>query len=126
VAGERIAAFLAASEKKVRRELDGVARYVDVRSFVTRALSGRRRAANGASRRLRGGRGARRGDVKILGSGGVKTTGKYRSDRRNRGASAPAIRAAPYADRAGIEVEPLDSRGASSPARGRSIRPRSI
>ncbi|MET0595362.1 MAG: TIGR03960 family B12-binding radical SAM protein, partial [Polyangiaceae bacterium] len=34
---ERVAALLAASEHKVRREIDGLAKYVDVRSYVTGA-----------------------------------------------------------------------------------------
>jgi radical SAM family uncharacterized protein/radical SAM-linked protein len=106
---ERIDAFLAASERKVRREIDGVARYVDVRSFVTGARLGGDEARRCSQRAgFIGDVVLVEADVKILGSGGVKTTEIVQAIAETPELPHRAIRAAVYADRAGIEVDPLD------------------
>jgi radical SAM family uncharacterized protein/radical SAM-linked protein len=107
--------FLQAPERKVRREIEGLAKYVDVRSYVTRArvrggdattggdaLAGARRAG------LIGDFTAIEVDVKILGSGGVKTVEIVEAVTDHPGLPHRAIRTAMYAERAGIEVDPMN------------------
>ncbi len=101
--------FLLAPDHKVRREIEGLAKYVDVRSFVTRA-----RVAGDDARSLV----ARAGlvgdftvlevDVKILGSGGVKAVEIVEAITLDPGLPHRAIRTALYAERAGIEVDPMN------------------
>jgi radical SAM-linked protein len=106
---ERIERFLATNESKVRREIDGIARYVDVRSFVTRARLGGEDARRSARRAgFVGDAVLLEADVKILGSGGVKTTEIVEAIAQTSELPHRAIRTALYADRAGIEVDPLD------------------
>ena len=100
--------FLSAPEWKVRREIDGLAKYVDVRSFVTGARMGGIDAAREIARAgLLGDLAVVEVDVKILGSGGVKAaeiaeaiTGEHAFPHR-------AIRADLYAERDGARIDPL-------------------
>jgi radical SAM-linked protein len=101
--------FLSAPEHKVRREIEGLAKYVDVRSYVTRA-----RVAGDDARSFVGRAGLvgdltiLEVDVKILGSGGVKTVEIVEAITEEAGLPHRAIRTALYAERAGIEVDPMN------------------
>jgi radical SAM-linked protein len=101
--------FLEAPEKKIRRELDGLAKYVDVRSFVTAARLGDDHARESARRAgFVGDFALLEVDVKILGSGGVKTNEIVEAITDGSGLAHRAIRTALYADKGGIEIDPLD------------------
>jgi hypothetical protein len=105
----RVEDFLRASEHKVRREVKGLAKYVDVRSYVTRARVGgedARRAVRRAG--LVGDFTVLEVDVKILGSGGVKTVEIVEAITGNANVPHRSIRDRLYSERAGIEVDPMD------------------
>jgi radical SAM-linked protein len=100
--------FLAASEWKVRREIDGLAKYVDVRSYVTGARIGGRSAAEEMARAgLLGDLATVEVDVKLLGSGGVKATEIAEAITGERDFPHRAVRAALYAERDGARIDPL-------------------
>ncbi len=105
---ERVRAFIGASECKVRRQIDRLAKYVDVRSFVTRAAIGGEDATKQV--RLAGVLGdlvVLEVDVKILGSGGVKAVEIVEAITGDAAFAHRAIRAALYAERDGNPVDPL-------------------
>jgi radical SAM family uncharacterized protein/radical SAM-linked protein len=105
---EKVGTFLETSEKKVRRDLDGLAKYVDVRSFVTGARVGGDATSQDARRAgFVGDLAFVEVDVKILGSGGVKTTELVEAITDGAGIPHRAIRTALYADRDGAQVDPL-------------------
>ena len=107
---DRVEAFLETTEHKVRREVDRLAKYVDVRSFVTGAAIGAESAAREV--RLAGVLGdlvVLEVDVKILGSGGVKTVEIVEAITDDAGFPHRAIRAALYGERDGKHVDPLDT-----------------
>jgi len=100
--------FLAVPERKIRRDLDGLAKYVDVRSFVTRARIAGPAARDAIGRAgLVGDLAALEVDVRILGSGGVKTVELVEAILENAGTPHRAIRTALFGEREGLEVEPL-------------------
>ena len=104
-----LARFLASPEHKVRREIEGLAKYVDVRSYVTHASIGGAEAHAEARRAgLVGDLVFLAFDVKILGSGGVKTTELVEAITGDTAFPHRAIRAALYGERDGVRVDPLD------------------
>jgi len=106
---ERIERFLEAPERKVRREIKGLAKYVDVRSFVTGArMSGERAYRDARRAGFIGEFALLEVDAKILGSGGVKTFELVDAITERAGLPHRAIRVALYAERDGSEVDPLD------------------
>jgi radical SAM family uncharacterized protein/radical SAM-linked protein len=106
---DRARAFMAETEHKVRREIDGLAKYVDVRSFVTDAAIGAEHAASEVRRAgVLGDLVVLEVDVKILGSGGVKTAEMVEAITGDAGFAHRAIRAALYGVREGRRIEPLD------------------
>jgi radical SAM family uncharacterized protein/radical SAM-linked protein len=106
---EHVRAFLELPELKVRRELDGLAKLVDVRSFVTGAKLGGPSAAEEVQRAgVLGDLVTLEVDVKILGSGGVKTGEIVQAITGDEGFPFRAIRAALYGERDGTIVDPMD------------------
>jgi radical SAM family uncharacterized protein/radical SAM-linked protein len=106
---DRARAFMTETEHKVRREIDGLAKYVDVRSFVTDLAIGGERAASDVRRAgVLGELVALEVDVKILGSGGVKTAEMVEAISGDAGFHHRAIRVALYGEREGKRIEPLD------------------
>jgi radical SAM family uncharacterized protein/radical SAM-linked protein len=106
------ARFLEAGERKVRRELDGLAKYVDVRSFVTGArMGGEAAAASARHAGFVGDFALLEVDVKILGSGGVKTAEIVEAITEGAGLAHRAIRTALHAVRDGAEIDPMDLAG---------------
>jgi radical SAM-linked protein len=106
---ERIERFLEAPERKVRREIEGLAKYVDVRSYVTGARVAGEHARHDARRAgFIGEFALLEVDVKILGSGGVKTVEIVDAIAEGPGLPHRAIRVALYAERDGAEVDPLN------------------
>jgi radical SAM-linked protein len=100
--------LLAASEWKVRREIEGLAKYVDVRSFVTEArLGGSESLRETARAGLIGDLVVVELDVKLLGSGGVKATELAEAITGEQGFPHRAVRAALYAERDGVRIDPL-------------------
>jgi len=100
--------LLAASEWKVRREIEGLAKYVDVRSFVTGARLGGAEALGETARAgLLGDLAVVELDVKLLGSGGVKATELAEAITGEQGFPHRAVRAALYAERDGARLDPL-------------------
>jgi radical SAM family uncharacterized protein/radical SAM-linked protein len=109
---DRVSSFMDESEHKVRREIDGLAKYVDVRSFVTHAVIGGDAAAREVRRAgVLGDLVILEVDVKILGSGGVKTAEIVEAVTGDAGFAHRAIRAALYAEREGRRIDPLDLAG---------------
>jgi radical SAM family uncharacterized protein/radical SAM-linked protein len=100
--------LLAAPEYKVRREIDGLAKYVDVRFYVTGArmagIEGTRAIARAG---LVGDLAIVEVDVKLLGSGGVKAAEIAEAITGEQGFPHRAIRAALYAERDGVQIDPL-------------------
>jgi radical SAM-linked protein len=104
-----IARFLQAPECKVRREIEGLAKYVDVRSFVNSARLGSDDARAEARRAgLLGDLLLIDVDVKILGSGGVKTNEMVQAFTAASDVPHRAVRTALYGERAGISLDPLN------------------
>ena len=100
--------FLAAPEWKVRREIEGLAKYVDVRSYVTGARLGGLDAAGETARAgLIGDLAVIEVDVKLLGSGGVKAVEIAEAITGEQGFPHRAVRAALYAERDGARIDPL-------------------
>ena len=100
--------FLLAPEWKVRREIDGLAKYVDVRAFVTGARMGGIEAARDTARAgLLGDLAVVEVDVKLLGSGGVKAAEIAEAITGEQAFPHRAIRAAFYAERDGARIDPL-------------------
>jgi radical SAM family uncharacterized protein/radical SAM-linked protein len=100
--------FLATPEWKVRREIEGLAKYVDVRSFVTGARMGGVDAVGEVARAgLVGDLAVIEVDVKLLGSGGVKATEIAEAITGEQAFPHRAVRAALYAERDGTRVDPL-------------------
>jgi hypothetical protein len=100
--------FLAAPEWKVRREIEGLAKYVDVRSYVTGARLGGMDAAGETARAgLIGDLAVIEVDVKLLGSGGVKAVEIAEAITGEQGFPHRAVRAALYAERDGARIDPL-------------------
>jgi radical SAM-linked protein len=106
--GDQVARFLAAQEWKVRREMDGLAKYVDVRSFVTGARLGDGGArAEAAEAGFLGDLAIVEVDVKLLGSGGVKATEIAEAITGDPAFPHRAIRAAMFAEKDGARIDPL-------------------
>ena len=106
--GAAVQRFLAAPEYKVRREIDGLAKYVDVRSFVTGArIAGSEAAEETARAGLVGDLVVVEVDVKLLGSGGVKAVEIAEAITGEHGFPHRAVRAALYAERDGARIDPL-------------------
>jgi radical SAM family uncharacterized protein/radical SAM-linked protein len=106
---DKVARFLDAPDKKIRRELDGLAKYVDVRAFVTSARSGGDEAARSAGHAgFVGNLALLEVDVKILGSGGVKASEIVEAITDGAGLPHRAIRTALYAHTGGVDIDPLD------------------
>jgi len=106
---ESVQRFLEATEWKVRREIEGLAKYVDVRSFVTSARIGGNDAQLEARRAgLVGDLMLIEVDAKILGSGGVKTTEIVHALTGGSDVPHRAVRAALYGERAGVPIDPLN------------------
>jgi radical SAM-linked protein len=100
--------FLAAPEWKLRREIDGLAKYVDVRSFVTGArIAGSEAVEETARAGLVGDLVVVEVDVKLLGSGGVKAVELAEAITGEHGFPHRAIRAGLYAERDGARIDPL-------------------
>jgi radical SAM-linked protein len=100
--------FLALPEWKVRREIEGLAKYVDVRAFVTGARMGGVEAARETAKAgLIGDLAIVEVDVKILGSGGVKAVEIAEAITGEQGFPHRAIRAALYGERDGARLDPL-------------------
>ncbi|HKQ71106.1 MAG TPA: TIGR03936 family radical SAM-associated protein, partial [Polyangiaceae bacterium] len=107
--GEHLDAFLATSELKVRREIEGLAKYVDVRSFVTGARMGDARTLEDTRRAgILGDLAVVEFDVKILGSGGVKTIELAHAITGDASFPHRAIRTALYGEREGVAIDPMD------------------
>ncbi|HMI88479.1 MAG TPA: TIGR03936 family radical SAM-associated protein, partial [Polyangiaceae bacterium] len=99
--------LLAAQEWKVRREIEGLAKYVDVRSYVTDArMAGVDARREIACAGLVGDLVIVEVDVKLLGSGGVKAA-EIAEAITEEGFPHRAVRAALYAERDGVRVDPL-------------------
>jgi hypothetical protein len=106
--GDQVARFLAAQEWKVRREIDGLAKYVDVRSFVTGARLGDIAAREEAARTgFLGDLAIVEVEVKLLGSGGVKATEIAEAITGDQAFPHRAIRAAMFAEKDGTRIDPL-------------------
>jgi radical SAM-linked protein len=106
--GDQVARFLAAQEWKVRREMDGLAKYVDVRSFVTGARMGDGGAREEAARAgFLGDLAIVEVDVKLLGSGGVKATEIAEAITGDQAFPHRAIRSAMFAEKDGARIDPL-------------------
>ena len=100
--------FLAAPEWKVRREIEGLAKYVDVRAYVTGArIAGVDAAREIARAGLVGDLAVVEVDVKLSGSGGVKAAEIAEAIVGEHGFPHRAVRAALYAERDGARVDPL-------------------
>jgi radical SAM family uncharacterized protein/radical SAM-linked protein len=105
---DRVAQFLAVPEYKVRREIDGLAKYVDVRSYVTGARLGGAAAASETARAgLVGDLVTVELDVKLLGSGGVKATELAHAITQDPDFPHRAVRAALYVERDGARFDPM-------------------
>src|SRR5262249_35679755 len=107
---ERIARFSECAEHKVRREIGGLAKYVDVRSFVTGIRIGGERAASELARAgFLGDLGAVETSVKILGQGGVPVAESVEALRGAAGIAYRAVGAELYADRSnGEKIDLMD------------------
>jgi len=106
---ERVAAMLAMPEIKVRREVDRLAKYVDVRAFVTDARMGGAQALDEVARAgLMGDLVVVEVHVKILGSGGVKTTELAQALTGDAAFPHRAVRAELYGERDGERIDPFD------------------
>jgi len=106
--GDQVARFLGAQEWKVRREMDGLAKYVDVRSFVTGARIGDGGAREEAARAgFLGDLAIVEVDVKLLGSGGVKATEIAEAITGDQAFPHRAIRSAMFAEKDGARIDPL-------------------
>jgi radical SAM family uncharacterized protein/radical SAM-linked protein len=117
-----VARFLGSSEHKVRRELDGLAKYVDVRAFVSGARMGGSDAQESARRAgFVGDFALLEVDVKVLGSGGVKTAEIVEAITAGSGLTHRAIRTALYGEREGALFDPLNLAALRTP---RSMEPR--
>jgi radical SAM-linked protein len=111
--------LLGASEWKVRREIDGLAKYVDVRSYVTGARMGGVAAVEETARAgLLGDLAVVEVDVKLLGSGGVKAAEIVEAITGEQGFPHRAIRAALYGERDGARVDPLHLEALRRPRTG--------
>jgi radical SAM-linked protein len=108
--------FLSLRECKVRREIDGLAKYVDVRAFVTGArLSGIEAAQETARAGLVGDLAVVEVDVRLLGSGGVKAAEIAHAITGDPAFPHRAIRAGLYAEREGARIDPLDPQALRRP-----------
>jgi radical SAM family uncharacterized protein/radical SAM-linked protein len=112
----RVERFLSSPEWKVRREIDGLAKYVDVRGFVSGARMGGIEAAHETARAgLLGDLAIVEVEVKLLGSGGVKAVEIAEAITGERAFPHRAIRAALYAERDGARIDPLHPRALHRP-----------
>jgi radical SAM family uncharacterized protein/radical SAM-linked protein len=116
--GQAIDRLLAAPEAKVRREIDGLAKYVDVRSYVTGARLAGDRAGEVARAGLLGDLAIFEVEVKILGSGGVKAAELVEAITGDKAFPHHAIRAALYAERGGDRIDPLHLAALRRPRNG--------
>jgi radical SAM family uncharacterized protein/radical SAM-linked protein len=113
---DRLQRFLAAPEWKVRREIEGLAKYVDVRSYVTGARMAFPDAARETARAgLIGDLAMVEVDVKLLGSGGVKAAELAFAITGEPGFPHRAIRAALYAERDGARIDPMNTQALRRP-----------
>jgi radical SAM family uncharacterized protein/radical SAM-linked protein len=106
---ERIDKLLAAPEARVRREIEGLAKYVDVRAYLTSlALGGSDAAALMTRAGLLGDLVVMEAAVTIPGSGGVKTSEIVEAVTGDKAFPYRAVRAALYGEKDGARVDPFD------------------
>jgi radical SAM-linked protein len=105
----RIALFAESPELKIRREMNGLSKYVDVRSFVSSMrLGGEQAHAEVARAGLFGDLVVVEAHVKILGQGGVRVAEIIEALTGDAAIAHRAVRAELYAERDGRAVGALD------------------